>query len=185
MALNLQVKTTLHMLVQTHEASHCHTSLGETHKTAPVDIYTTIHPNPFRPTEMSTKSRTTNFTPTEDKYLSSSWLEISTDTLRNNSQKKNEFWEQIAAKFNQYSGSSQEVESLSNRQALSFIFVWLRSLADTIKSLLGGMSFKRRPSSLPRFTTKSRGIPLLELPNSITLGLQKNHTTMKLRRFSL
>jgi hypothetical protein len=64
---------------------------------------------------MSSKSRTANFTPSEDEYLLRSWLEILTNTLTNNSQKKNEFWEQVAAKFNHYSGDNQEIKSLSNR----------------------------------------------------------------------
>jgi hypothetical protein len=55
---------------------------------------------------MSSKSRTANFTPSEDEYLLRSWLEISTNTLKNNSQKKNEFWERVAAKFNHYSGGN-------------------------------------------------------------------------------
>jgi hypothetical protein len=109
------------------------------------------------------KSRTNNFTPTKDEYLLRSWLEISTNTLINNSQKKDKFWEQIAKQFNKYSGGRWETKSLANRYAASPLFQ-IKYGCQLTQFFPGGTSFERQHSSLLHFTTKSRGIPLLEQP---------------------
>ena len=63
------------------------------------------------------KGRTGNFTPAEDQHLSQNWIEVLTDPLTNNLQKKDQFWERITSNFNKYSGSGREAKSLSNRYA--------------------------------------------------------------------
>ncbi|PLW21805.1 hypothetical protein PCANC_02946 [Puccinia coronata f. sp. avenae] len=61
------------------------------------------------------KSRTSNFTPTEDKHLARSWSQVSQDPLTNNSQKRDTFWETITRTFNARTGSSRKTKSLMNR----------------------------------------------------------------------
>ncbi|KNZ57772.1 hypothetical protein VP01_2077g5 [Puccinia sorghi] len=50
----------------------------------------------------------------ENEHISQSWIKVSTKELINNSQKKDEFWNQIN-QFNQYAGIGREARSLSNR----------------------------------------------------------------------
>jgi hypothetical protein len=77
---------------------------------------------------MTTKSRTSNFTPAEDKHLAWSWSQVSQDPLTKNPQKRNTFWETITKNFNARNGGSRKPKSLMNRQVYfisSVIFIWM------------------------------------------------------------
>ncbi|WAR61964.1 hypothetical protein PtB15_14B57 [Puccinia triticina] len=61
-----------------------------------------------------------NFLPSEDEILARCWIEISKDTILNNSQKKDEFWVRITKSFHKHthttgSDSARPKTTLSNR----------------------------------------------------------------------
>jgi hypothetical protein len=62
---------------------------------------------------MPPKQRSANWLPQEDKQLAKSWLKISEDALRSTSQKREEFFKQVAEDFNEFAGGVNERNSHS------------------------------------------------------------------------
>ncbi|KNF03477.1 hypothetical protein PSTG_03415 [Puccinia striiformis f. sp. tritici PST-78] len=65
---------------------------------------------------MATKgAQTGNYTAAEEEVLACCWLEVSTDPIINNGQKKDAFWESITNSFNNRSGGTRTLTSLQNK----------------------------------------------------------------------
>ncbi|KAI7939773.1 hypothetical protein MJO29_014509 [Puccinia striiformis f. sp. tritici] len=60
-------------------------------------------------------ARTGNYTAAEEEILARCWLEVSTDPIINNGQKKDAFWESITNSFNNCSGGTRTLTSLHNK----------------------------------------------------------------------
>ncbi|PLW19620.1 hypothetical protein PCASD_18187 [Puccinia coronata f. sp. avenae] len=68
------------------------------------------------PSANTSKKRSCNFGPEEEKQLAKSWLLISTDPIRLNNQSKEQFWLNVVDDFNMFTGGpSREALGLQSR----------------------------------------------------------------------